>query len=306
MSDKILVVLEPDNHPMDVLSRAEWLAQAYGADVTLLWCDQDVSPLGKPFLVSNEAEAISEQILEAQIGIIDELAAPLQAAGIHVDRLVLEERPIAEAILHYVDLLQPGFLLKGTHYHPAAERSIFVDTDWHLMRSSECPIWLVKPGKMATDPVIVAAVDPIHSHDKPAALDHIIIGQSKDIADRANGSVILLHTYDVLMGVGAAATRTFKPIKLAVDQIGEEMRNDHRQKLDTLAEQNGIDQKCTHQLAGHAHELIPAFAREVDASLVVMGALARWGIKRAVIGSTAERVLDQLPCDVLVVRKQDA
>jgi nucleotide-binding universal stress UspA family protein len=33
-----------------------------------------------------------------------------------------------------------------------------------------------------------------------------------------------------------------------------------------------------------------------------MGALARWGLKRAVIGSTAERVLDQLPCDILLVR----
>jgi nucleotide-binding universal stress UspA family protein len=33
-----------------------------------------------------------------------------------------------------------------------------------------------------------------------------------------------------------------------------------------------------------------------------MGALARWGLKRMVIGSTAEKVLDHLPCDILIVR----
>ena len=33
-----------------------------------------------------------------------------------------------------------------------------------------------------------------------------------------------------------------------------------------------------------------------------MGALARWGVKRMLIGSTAERVIDHLPCDVLIVR----
>jgi hypothetical protein len=33
-----------------------------------------------------------------------------------------------------------------------------------------------------------------------------------------------------------------------------------------------------------------------------MGAISRSGLKRAMIGNTAERVLNQLPCDVLVVK----
>ena len=42
------------------------------------------------------------------------------------------------------------------------------------------------------------------------------------------------------------------------------------------------------------------FAREQKASLVVMGALARSKLKQRVIGSTAARALDHIPCDVLV------
>jgi universal stress protein E len=33
-----------------------------------------------------------------------------------------------------------------------------------------------------------------------------------------------------------------------------------------------------------------------------MGAVSRSGVKRLVLGSTVERVLDELPCDVLVVK----
>ena len=52
----------------------------------------------------------------------------------------------------------------------------------------------------------------------------------------------------------------------------------------------------------HPRDILPAFAREYDADLVVMGALARTGLKRRILGSTAEQVLDNLPCDILIVR----
>jgi nucleotide-binding universal stress UspA family protein len=38
------------------------------------------------------------------------------------------------------------------------------------------------------------------------------------------------------------------------------------------------------------------------ASIVVMGAISRSGLKGFFIGNTAERVLDSLNCDVLVVK----
>ena len=43
-------------------------------------------------------------------------------------------------------------------------------------------------------------------------------------------------------------------------------------------------------------------ARSIRAQIVVMGAMSRSGLKRVFIGNTAERVLHDLPCDVLVVK----
>ena len=57
-----------------------------------------------------------------------------------------------------------------------------------------------------------------------------------------------------------------------------------------------------HLIARHAADAIPELAKELKAQLVVMGAVSRTGIKRLLISNTAERILDALPCDVLVMK----
>ena len=307
MSDrgKILVIVEPDVHPTEVVSRAAWLAKLTKCDVNLMLCDPDIGALREGFFVSNEARDIARKIRAAQKEMIEDLAQPARDAGVDVSTEVLEDRPIADGVLHRAIDLNPRYIMKGTQYHSAAERSIFVDTDWQLIRSCPYPLWLVKPHDMSDKPVFVAAVDPTHSHDKPAALDTAIIENARAIADISGGEVHLLHTYHRLIGVGREATRTFKPIELPIDELSRKIQREHREKLDALARANNIDAKHTHQLPGDTKELLPTFARTHGADVVVMGALARWGLKRSILGSTAEKVLDHLPCDILIVRNEE-
>jgi universal stress protein E len=51
-----------------------------------------------------------------------------------------------------------------------------------------------------------------------------------------------------------------------------------------------------------AHDSLLKAAAEHGADFVVMGAIARRGLKRLFIGSTAERVLDRLPCDLVIIK----
>jgi len=46
---------------------------------------------------------------------------------------------------------------------------------------------------------------------------------------------------------------------------------------------------------------IAAAARQSGATIVVMGAVSRSGIKRLIIGNAAEPILDELSCDLLVI-----
>ena len=115
------------------------------------------------------------------------------------------------------------------------------------------------------------------------------------------GRIELVHTYQRLVEIGSSAMRTFKPVKLPIDELDLKIKDEHRRKLDALAESCGVADDAVHQLPGRAHELLPTFARTHGAGLMVMGALARGGIKRRYIGNTAARVLDHLPCDVLII-----
>ena len=298
----ILALIEPDLEPQAVVERAVWLAKLYDAPLELVLCDSDTGPLYAGWYVSSEAKDLGEKILAAQQELIDELAAGVDTSGVELTTSVLEARPVAEAALELTHERQPALVVKGTHYHSAAERAIFVDTDWQLVRECPCPLYLAKPTALEERPKIVAAVDPTHAHDKPASLDRVIVETALDFGRRTDGEVHLLHTYQRVAGVGREATRTFKPIKLPLDEIDERIKKEHREALNALAADFDIGAENVHQLPGKPRELLPTFARTHGAGLVVMGALARWSLKRAVIGSTVERVLDHLPCDVLIVR----
>jgi universal stress protein E len=57
-----------------------------------------------------------------------------------------------------------------------------------------------------------------------------------------------------------------------------------------------------HLELGDAQAILPLLARRLGIDMVVMGAMSRHGLDRLLIGSTAERVIDKLHCDVLVVK----
>lgn len=301
-NEKILVVVEPDNHPHEVVDRASWLAELSSCDLHLILCDPDAGTLSRGIFVSNENRDLAQQIRTAQQEMIDDIALNARGRGINVTTDVLEERPVADAILQLALNMHPRYVVKGTEYHSVAERAIFVDTDWQLIRTCPFPLWLVKPGEFGEHPVVVAAVDPVHSHDKPADLDQLIVKTAKAITGPVDGEVHLLHTYQRIAGIGREATKTFKPIKLPIDELSKKIQAEHREQLDKLAAANSIDADHTHQLPGRTADLLPTFARTRGADVVVMGALARWGLRRMIIGSTAEKVLDHLPCDILIVR----
>lgn len=299
----VLAVVEPAIHPQEVVERAAWIARLTGSRLRLLLSDAEVHSLARPFIVSSAAKEIANNIREAQEAIIDDLAAPVRTGGLAVETEILAERPVADGVLQRALETEPLMIVKGTSYHSQAQRAIFVDTDWALVRSSPYPLWLVKPHEPAASPVIVAAVDPTHEDDEHAELDRLIVEQATNVAAKADGELLLLHTFEPLTGIGAEATRTFKPIRLPVDELSERMEREHRERLDALARACNIDPGKVHQLPGRAREILPWFAREHKADLVVMGAIARWGLRRAIIGSTAEQVLDDLPCDILIVKR---
>ena len=305
MSHTVLCIVEMDNYPETVVERAAWLAKSYGCDLRMLVSEPWSSALGATFVTFLETELIEESIRASREEAEASLIRLAENVGVDVEVEISTERSVADAIMEAAFKCKPKFVVKGTHYHSALERATHADADWQLIRQLDFPLWFVKPKAWDYSPVILAAVDPTHANDKPASLDRQIIRTAQSVAEKSKGSLELMHTYQRLEEIGSRAMWSFKPEKLDIADIDRKIKAEHRKALEALSDDCGVDRKALHLLPGRPHEVLPAYARECKASLVVMGALARSALKQRIVGSTAARVLDHLPCDVLFVHARD-
>ena len=142
-------------------------------------------------------------------------------------------------------------------------------------------------------PIVYAAVDPMHEHDKPAVLDRAIMDLGRRFAGYLAGELHAVHTYDL-------------PLLLAATPVGEKVREmerrQHRDEFNEFMSDYDLPDGRAHFVEGLPEVRLPELTHAEHAGLIVIGAVSRRGLDRLVIGSTAERVLDRLGCDLLVVK----
>ena len=302
MSKTILAILEQGRFPEAVTRRAAQIAKLFDCKLDLVLSDPTVGFLRNRFMISGESQQIADNVKLAQQEELDRLASLVAEPGLEVQTAIIKDRPASDAIIARALECDPLFVIKGTEYHSPAERARFTFSDWQLIRKLDYPLWLVKPDDWSENPVIVAAVDPMHPHDEQNMLTRSIIDVAKSVTEKVAGKLLLLHTYERMEEVSDYAKFQFKPLKVPVAELEEKMHDEHEARLASLAATNDIEAEAVNLLPGRTREVLPAFARAQNANVVVMGAVARTGLKRRMIGSTAEHVLDHVPCDILIAR----
>jgi universal stress protein E len=142
----------------------------------------------------------------------------------------------------------------------------------------------------------------MNEHDKPAALDDAILVTCKSLAKLTGGSVHAFHAFDPQIAAATATANAYLPVSWPPDEVEKDMRERHGARLREITAYHEIADEQTHLVSARTEEALPALAKELNAAVVVMGAIARNPIKRLFIGATAERTMDHLPCDLLVVK----
>jgi len=150
--------------------------------------------------------------------------------------------------------------------------------------------------------VVLVAVDPFHTHSKPANLDARLLDFGNAITHLFKGSLHAFHAYMPLVD--------FAPVPGAAVPVGPppEVEEAHGEliasEFDRIADAAGVPPRSRHLHMGIVSSELCATARSTRASMVVMGAVSRSAFRRVFIGSTAEAVLDKLTCDALVLKPQ--
>jgi len=98
------------------------------------------------------------------------------------------------------------------------------------------------------------------------------------------------------------AARTAAPLMVISPEVEEGHRRQITRTIEQLAERAGIARTRRHILMGDVVREMSALTHRTHTDLVVMGAVSRSALARLFIGNTAERMLDRLSCDVLIVK----
>ena len=298
----ILAVIDPTVEDQPAMRRAAWLAKKTGAELELLVCYYNEYLSGDRLFDSPSLEKARKEVIGNQEQHLEELAEPLRKGGIVVRTSAVWDHPLFEGIVRHAVEGSADIVFKDTHHHSIAARALLTNTDWNLIRTCPVPLWLVKPRDMDDSPVFVAAIDPMNQHDKPAALDDEILHLAKMLGEKSGGAVHAFHSYDPRIAVAPATANAYIPVSLPFDEIEQQMHEDHQKRFGEITSFHEIDDEHSHLVAGLAHEELPAIADELDADVVIMGAVARNRWKRLFIGATAERTLEHLPCDLVIVK----
>jgi universal stress protein E len=289
---RILTVVEPHGAgDQPVIARAAWLAESIGAEVELYSFSYDPSvETGPVAQVWAGAPGPRERILSVDRQLLEELAEPLRARGLTVSVDVAWHGPLEDAIARKVAQSEPWLVAKDVEHHNILQRTLLTNTDWSLIRHCEVPLLLVKPRRIAAHPTIIAAIDPMHDHDKPAQLDDAIVRFADGLAVAADGVLHLVHAFAM-------------PMRLDLpNDVREIVAQQHRAAVaDFLKRHHRVPSTNVHFYEGAPQECLQRAAEQWQADFVAMGAVARTGLNRLLIGSTAERLLDKLPCDVVIL-----
>ena len=304
---RILVAIkDPKARSLPAVAKAAQLARALGAEMELFHAIDaplylDVTDLrGGQSVKQLESDWRKQRLRQ-----LDRAAGRVSDAGLKVTTAVEWDYPGYAAVIRRARQIRADLIVAERHAGRHIVPWLLHMTDWELLRLSPVPVLIVKSRRPYRRPVVLAAVDPSHAFAKPGRLDDEILRLGGAVTDAMHGTLHALHACALPLPVGMPPAAWTSGKMRAVDiraEIEAEAMAQARPAFDRVLKSADIPRSRRHLLARHPIDAIPDVARKTRSAIVVMGAVSRSGLKSVFIGNTAERVLDRLQCDLLVVK----
>nr|BFD41565.1 universal stress protein [Pseudomonas sp. FFPRI_1] len=269
----ILVVIDPTPGESLALKRAKLIAGVTQAHLHLLVCDK-----------KHEHSAL-----------LSVLKSSLSGEGYSVTTEQAWNESLHETIIDVQQAEGCGLVIKQHLPDNPLKKALLTPADWKLLRYCPTPVLLVKSATPWSGGVVMAAIDVGNMDGEHRTLHASIVDNGFDIASLAKAQlhVISAHPSPML----SASDPVF--------QLKETIEKRYREECKAFQAEFDIDDAHLHIEEGPADVLIPHMAHKLGAVLTIIGTVARTGLSGALIGNTAEVVLDSLDSDVLVLKPAD-
>jgi universal stress protein E len=294
---KILAIVDPTTEDQKAINRALELARKTGASITAFLTIYDFSYEMTTMLSSDEREAMRQSVINDRTQWLESLLAELDLTGITIDcKVIWHNRPFEQII---AQVLENGYdiVIKGTHQHDKFKSVIFTPTDWHILRKCPCPVLLVKEHLWPDNGNILAALNIGSEEEEHKALNDKITAEAKQLTQVMKANLHLVNSFP-----GTPVNIAIEIPEFNASDYNLSMLKHHEKAMLEYATAFNVPQENTHIKEGLPEDIIQAIATELDAELVILGTIGRTGLSAALIGNTAEHVIDRLNCDVLALK----
>ncbi len=264
---KIFVVVDPNDEQHVALERVKITSQLH-----------EVKPFVHVFVAVDsdavDTRAHNTNLVRDQRWFDEQIKAPLAEAGVEYLIEVCWSTEWQEAILQAAKTADANRIYLPVHAGTGSRRFLFTESKWSLLKSAYCPVVLIRPGAEGARKVVLAAVNFQATRDVQIELNKKILKAARDISDIYHADLHVVNGY--------------------MDSMNYPDRG-------RLVNETGLDQDKIHVDNGYTSEVVSKVAEEIKADLVVMGTLGQNGMTTSRRGNTAERLINALDTDVMVI-----
>jgi len=293
--ERIMVVIDanedfsnaPDGLPIELRKALRFIEDKQSAEIKLLSVGYE-KYLGYSFqTISADYSALRKEYCDRLSASMQGLVDSLSGQGYSISSEVRWAHPRYEAIVKEAQEFNADLLIQHCRAYAKIEHHHLTNDSWQLVRHCPLPLLLVKDKEWGEPVTMMAAVDPMHSHNKPVQLDAQIIDTAASASKQLSGNFHVVHAY-------AESARPFA----AAGTIKEE----HTKAFQELVAEHNFDDSNLHLIDETPVYALQHYSESLNSDIIVMGAVSRSRFAEALIGSTAEMVLDFVKTDILLLK----
>jgi nucleotide-binding universal stress UspA family protein len=296
MSKRILVAVDLSDASIEVLRAGRALATSRGAALAVVYVAANFSDV-QPFFPQNYGANLTNALQIEQIARAAFEKRIAEVEGCAEIEAFFERGSAYAEIVRRAETWAADLVLVGSHGHTALERALLGSVASKVARHAHCAVMVVRSHRGRG--VVLAATD-LSDPSLPA------VARGVEEARLRGSKLLIAHALGAgLADYGADAAAFFGSSALP-------RTPDARQQAHEIL--GGLLRRAAEQLGGAAEPLVlegspvASIVRAVEehgADLLVVGTHGRTGLARLLMGSVAERLMEQAPCSVLVVRQAD-
>jgi universal stress protein E len=132
-------------------------------------------------------------------------------------------------------------------------------------------------------------------------LDHAVLRQATRLAGWIGARSTAVHAYLPVDSAALAAAAAGMPMIPPAGTLGDDMRQAASEAVAAVLAVHRYPPESVELVEGAATDVLPAWCVERAIDVLVVGVISRSRLVEAVLGSTAERLLDRIPSDLLAV-----